>query len=264
MTGMLIYLLAAALFWGVSDAGAEIYRSTAKDGSVVYTNTPYKKSDRVVVKRSSRAAASASVKEPSKPVSKTVSLNSATVKPPAVAEKPLPVHARKAAYSGIVEEKAKKHNLDPKLVKSVIRAESNWNHRAVSPKGAMGLMQLMPQTANLMGVSNPFDPEQNIEGGIKYLRHLLTRFNGNLTFALAAYNAGPKTVERKGGIPSIPETINYVQRIMGDYTGVMPMVSIPLLNGPKSTTRIHKVVLNDGSIVYTNVLSSLRTSRSIQ
>jgi soluble lytic murein transglycosylase-like protein len=251
MVRFLLCFLLVGFFAG--DAGADIYSSTASDGSVVFTNTPYKKADRVVIKKRNRPADAARAKEGVQLVSLNTSAKPAAVKSPATSEKPMPVHARKAAYSGFVEEKAKKHNVDPKLVKSVIRAESNWNHRAVSPKGAMGLMQLMPGTASLMGVNNPFDPEQNIEGGVKYLRHLLTRFNGNLTMAIAAYNAGPKTVERKGGVPAIQETVTYVQRVMGDYTGVMPMASIPLSIGSMSTTRIHKVVLKDGSILYKNM-----------
>lgn len=260
MAGILFYCFAFALLISAGDAGADIYRSTSSDGSVVFTNTPYQKNDRVVVKNQKRPAETAPAKTSKKAAPKTEVVKTALSKPSAQAaqpsqttEKPMPVHARKAAYSGLVEEKAKKHNVDPKLVKSVIRAESNWNHRAVSPKGAMGLMQLMPQTANLMGVDNPFDPEQNIEGGVKYLRHLLTRFNGNLTMAIAAYNAGPKTVERKGGVPAIPETVTYVQRVMGDYTGAAPMASLPLSTGSTSTTRIVKVVMKDGSILYKNM-----------
>lgn len=258
-------MITAGLCFSVCIAEADIYKSIAPDGSVVYTNTPYRKTDRLIIKDKERrkpVQEAAQAQEPSKAGKKASDVKLAHAVPPQ--EKPMPVHARKTAYSGIVEEKAKKHNVDPKLVKSVIRAESNWNHRAVSPKGAMGLMQLMPQTANLMGVNNPFDPEQNIEGGVKYLRHLLTRFEGNLTLAIAAYNAGPMRVERKGGVPSIPETVTYVQRVIGDYTGVAPLASLPLMNGPKSATRIYKVVLRDGSIAYTNVASSLPSLRKTQ
>lgn len=258
-----IAMITAGLCFSVCIAEADIYKSIAPDGSVVYTNTPYRKTDRLVIKERRKPVQEApQVQATSKSEVKASGVKLSHVVPPP--GKPMPVHARKTAYSGIVEEKAKKHNVDPKLVKSVIRAESNWNHRAVSPKGAMGLMQLMPQTANLMGVNNPFDPEQNIEGGVKYLRHLLTRFEGNLTLAIAAYNAGPMRVERKGGVPSIPETVTYVQRVIGDYTGVAPLASLPLMNGPKSATRIYKVVLRDGSIAYTNVASSLPSLRKTQ
>lgn len=251
MIALIVILLLAGLVAG--DAGAEIYRSFAADGSVVYTNTPYKKNDRLVMKNRSRATTPSPVQAQTQSALKNSSMKAVALKAPAASEKPLPVHARKAAYSGLVEEKAKKHNVDPKLVKSVIHAESNWNHRAVSPKGAMGLMQLMPQTADLMGVNNPFDPEQNIEGGVKYLRYLLTKFQGNLTMAIAAYNAGPKTVERKGGVPAIPETVTYVQRVIGDYTGVTPMISLPRTKWSGSATNIRKVVTKDGTILYTNM-----------
>lgn len=105
-------------------------------------------------------------------------------------------------------------NLDKHLVKAIILAESNFNPVAVSPKGAAGLMQLMPGTAQLVKVNNRFDPEQNIYGGIKYFRHLLDRFNQNVLLALAAYNAGSENVVKYGGIPPFTETKNYVQTVM--------------------------------------------------
>ncbi len=238
------------------DAAADVYQSVAPDGSIVFTNTPYKKSDRLMYKErkpllqpaAEKAAADKKAEQSLEKLSDDGDKKSDAVKAPPKRET---VAARKSAYTDIVEEKAKKHNVDPKLVKSVIRTESNWNSRAVSPKGAIGLMQLMPQTAQLMGVGNAFDPEENIEGGVKYLRYLLSRFNGNLTLALAAYNAGPKAVDRKGGVPGIPETVDYVQKVMGDYTGAAPLAYIPL----SSVTRIHKVALRDGTILYTNLLS---------
>jgi hypothetical protein len=109
------------------------------------------------------------------------------------------------------------YRLDPDLVNSVIRAESGFNVRAVSPKGAQGLMQLMPGTASQLGVRNTFDPQANVEGGTRYLRELLERYNFDLIKALAAYNAGPRRVEQYGGVPPYYETKAYVARIVRDF-----------------------------------------------
>jgi soluble lytic murein transglycosylase-like protein len=109
------------------------------------------------------------------------------------------------------------YRLDPDLVNSVIRAESGFNVHAVSPKGAQGLMQLMPQTSSQLGVQNAFDPQANVEGGTRYLRELLERYNFDLIKALAAYNAGPQRVEQYGGVPPYYETKAYVARIVRDF-----------------------------------------------
>jgi soluble lytic murein transglycosylase-like protein len=110
-----------------------------------------------------------------------------------------------------------RHHLDPDLINSVIHAESGFNPRAVSPKGARGLMQLMPQTASRLGVVNSFDPGDNLEGGTRYLRELLERYNFDLIKALAAYNAGPQRVEQYHGVPPYYETQAYVARIIRDF-----------------------------------------------
>jgi soluble lytic murein transglycosylase-like protein len=117
----------------------------------------------------------------------------------------------------VVEAASGTYHLDPDLVNSVIRAESGFNVRAVSPKGAQGLMQLMPHTASDLGVQNVFDPQANVEGGTRYLRELLERYNFDLIKALAAYNAGPHRVEQYGGVPPYYETKVYVARIVRDY-----------------------------------------------
>ena len=122
-----------------------------------------------------------------------------------------------ADLNQVVNDASDRYRLDPDLVNSVIKAESAFNARAVSPKGARGLMQLMPGTASQLGVPNAFDPQANVEGGTKYLRELLERYNFDLVKALAAYNAGPERVERFGGVPPYYETRVYVARIVKDF-----------------------------------------------
>lgn len=113
----------------------------------------------------------------------------------------------------IIHRYARIYNIEEALVRAVIKVESDFDPRAISAKGAQGIMQLIPETAREMKVQNPLDPEQNIRGGSRYLRQMLNRFDGNLELALAAYNAGPSAVERAGGIPPYPETVNYVDRV---------------------------------------------------
>jgi soluble lytic murein transglycosylase-like protein len=122
-----------------------------------------------------------------------------------------------AALNELVNAASGQYKLDPDLVTSVIRAESGFNVRAVSPKGAQGLMQLMPQTASRLGVQNAFDPQANVEAGSRYLRELLERYDFDLIKALAAYNAGPRRVEQYGGVPPYYETHAYVARIVRDF-----------------------------------------------
>ena len=117
----------------------------------------------------------------------------------------------------LIEKYAIKNNLDKDFVKAVIKQESGFQTRAKSHCGAMGLMQLMPQTAMSMGVNDAYDAEQNIAGGTKYLSNLLSQYNGNKEYALAAYNAGPNAVKRYGGIPPYKETQNYVKNVIANY-----------------------------------------------
>jgi len=118
-----------------------------------------------------------------------------------------------------IEQAASKHNVDANLVRSVIKVESNFNPNAVSRKGAMGLMQLMPQTARQLQVRNPFDPEQNVDAGVRHLKQLMENYNGDVKLTLAAYNAGAGAVNRSAGIPHYAETRNYVRRITDLYYG---------------------------------------------
>ncbi|MHB8769717.1 MAG: transglycosylase SLT domain-containing protein [Syntrophales bacterium] len=121
-------------------------------------------------------------------------------------------------YEDLIVKASDRYRIDPALVKAVIKAESNFNHRAVSPVGAQGLMQLMPATAAMLRVEDSFHPENNIDGGVRYLRYLMDLFNGNLSLALAAYNAGENTVIRYNNrIPPYRETQTYVRRVLSYY-----------------------------------------------
>lgn len=121
-------------------------------------------------------------------------------------------------YDKIINDASGRFSVDPRLIKAVIMAESSFNPNAISKSGAQGLMQLMPVTADDMNVTDPFDPEENIYGGTQYLSLLLKRFNHDKRLALAAYNAGPKTVSKHNSIPPIPQTQKFVNRVMKYYT----------------------------------------------
>jgi soluble lytic murein transglycosylase-like protein len=149
----------------------------------------------------------------------------------------------------LVREAADRHQVDPALVRAVIETESNWNPAAVSRKGALGLMQLIPTTAQRFGVNDAFSPKQNVDAGVKYLKTLLERYNGNLDLALAAYNAGEGAVDRAHGIPSFRETRNYVQRVQEAY---YRPGSGRLDNAYTRKNPIHRVVDASGRIIFTN------------
>lgn len=150
----------------------------------------------------------------------------------------------RARYSGYVTTFANAFSIDPRFVNSLIAVESNYNHKAVSRKGAMGLMQLMPETAKQYGVTDPFDPLQNIFAGIRHLRKLLDHYQGNLDLALAAYNAGMTAVEKYRGIPPYPETRDYVRKVLLLYYG----------SAKSPGERLYKYEDENGSICITNAV----------
>ncbi|MBN2206394.1 MAG: lytic transglycosylase domain-containing protein [Candidatus Aminicenantes bacterium] len=152
-------------------------------------------------------------------------------------------HPLKKAYDPLVSAAAYRHRIPVELVHSIIKVESNYNANAVSSKGATGLMQLMPDTARAYGVVDPFDPAQNIEGGVRYLKDLIKLFDRQTNKVLAAYNAGQEAIKKYGGIPPYRETRNYIQRVMaGGY------------NKPLITTRtpIYRYYDDSGKLVLTN------------
>ena len=157
--------------------------------------------------------------------------------------------ANREKIEEMIREVSARYRVDPALVRAVIRTESNWNSSAVSRKGALGLMQLVPGTAHQMGVNNAFDPKQNLDGGVRYLRTLLERYNGDLDRALAAYNAGPRAVDRAGGIPQYRETRDYVQKVTDSYFQPGSNRLPRAFDAPRP---IYRTVETDGRVVFTN------------
>jgi len=180
---------AASLLLLAADAGAAVYRYVDDRGVVHFTDTP----------RDARY--------------QKISMDRDAFTGPRRAGK-----APEDSFDLLILRSARKHRLEPALVKAIIAAESNFEAKALSPVGAQGLMQLMPRTARALGVSNPFHPGENVEGGSRYLRGMLDRF-GDLRRALAAYNAGPEAVDRYRGVPPFPETLDYVARVLTYYRG---------------------------------------------
>lgn len=197
-------VLAAAVFFclPILPAGADIYQYTDESGVLHFTNVNGggKKHKKVKFE-------AASSREPD-------AAQQPTTAPPPISSTNIP-----SAYLDIITKACDRHGVDPSLVHAIVKVESDFNPYALSRKGAMGLMQLMPQTAVEMNVKNSFNPMENIDGGVKYLRYLIDRYEGNLSLALAAYNSGETAVKRWGTIPPFKETQNYVQRILKIYNG---------------------------------------------
>ena len=164
-------------------------------------------------------------------------------------EMPAAEQANREMIEQMIREVSDRYRVDPALVRAVIQTESNWNSSAISRKGARGLMQLVPGTAQQLGVDNAFDPKQNLDGGVRYLHILLERYNGDLDKALAAYNAGPGTVDRAGGVLRYRETREYVRKVTDSY--FRPGSDrLPRAFGQRRP--IYRAVEADGRVVFTN------------
>jgi soluble lytic murein transglycosylase len=209
-------------------AGAETFQFTSPDGTVHFTNTPTDpRYQRMGFTSGTRAG--------------WLNLPGGMADP----------------YLHEIREAADRHGVPERLVSAVIRVESGFNPRAVSPKGARGLMQLMPGTASLLGVRNSFDPRENIDGGVRHLRGLLDRFPNSLPLALAAYNAGEQAVTHHRGIPPYPETQGYVARILS-LLGLPPTPATGADSPTPVLDRTYRTVGADGTIVYTNIPPRVR------
>lgn len=192
----------AILFYGQSLAMADMYTYVDNKGTRYYTNVPavghtrVYQHERVVIRKPSA--------QPWPEVR--------------IGKRGVGVQ-NSAAYDRHIRQSGSRYNVDPQLIKAIIKAESGFDCYARSQKGAQGLMQLMPGTARDLNVANPFDPRANIDGGTRYFRTMLDTFNGNVPLSLAAYNAGPNLVKRTNRMPQIPETVEYVRRVLQHYKG---------------------------------------------
>jgi len=222
----------ALILCGVSQVWADAYIYEETDGKIVLTDRP----------RNSKLIASIS------PDTVEADSSRKAARSNTASKKNTRYFTR---YGSIIKKTASKYRLDHKLVSAVIQVESQFNPMAVSKSGAKGLMQLMPSTARQLGVIDPHDPSQNIEGGTKYLRYLIERFKGDVTLALAAYNSGPLNVDKYGKVPPFKETKKYIKKIYTIYKG-NKRVNLSATNG----ITIRRVTMDDGSVVYTDYLQN--------
>jgi soluble lytic murein transglycosylase-like protein len=255
-----VILAAAAWLSLPAPSAAQIAASVDKDGKMVFVNS----NSQPHHTRSSITPPSAAAPAPHDTSAEPV----VTAKPHRAVEPPLPP-AIPATADGLatappvspsdessdpmdrmVREAAERHKVDPALVKAVISTESGWNPRAVSRKGAVGLMQLIPETAQRYGVGNLFDPAQNVEGGTTYLKWLLDRYNNDLPKTLAAYNAGEHAVDLYRGVPWFPETQKYVQKVTHAYFQPGSGRNMTFWSPPKAPVR--REVDSNGRVVFTN------------
>ena len=204
MKSILLLICGALLLAAASSATAEIYQYVDDEGVVHFTNFPQGKKTRTARVLTEAGPARQPVNAPAAPTS-AGSRSSAGRVP--------------ASYHEIINRTCEKFGIDPSLVHAIVKVESDYNPFALSQKGAMGLMQLMPQTALDLNVKNTFSPHENVEGGVRYLRSLLNRYEGNLTLALAAYNSGETAVKRWGTVPPFKETEEYVKKVLDLYQG---------------------------------------------
>ena len=211
LAGLPLLILLPA--WAAADSGARVYRNVDASGLVRYTNIPHPNIPHPSF--SSRG-------KPSEPPS---------------------------GLRDMIRSTASRHGISPQLVEAIVAVESSFNPLAVSRKGAMGLMQLMPETANAYAVRNPFDPLENIQGGIRLLRDLLHQFQGDLPLVLAAYNAGGKAVVEYNGIPPYRETQEYVKKVLGRYGGSPVMYPRTV----SASYRLYRVISPGGTPHYSNL-----------
>ena len=225
---LILAALAAVLLIAVP-ASAETYRFVEVDGTIHLTNTP------------------------TDPQYQRMGFTSGTERGWLQLPLPIPLSVPDLApYAREIREAAERYGVEEALIKAVIRVESGFNSRAISPKGARGLMQLMPGTASMLGVRDSFDPRQNIDGGVRHLRGLIDRFGNDLKLALAAYNAGEQAVANDGGIPPYRETRDYVTRILGLFSPTQA-VAAPLPAPEPPPLRTYRLETADGTVTYTNI-----------
>jgi len=206
-------------------AGADVFRFEEESGAVHYTNVPADPRYRFFQP------------EPA---------------PSPSAPRAAPPRRGLAAFADAIRTAAERHGVDRRLVEAVIQVESGGNPGAVSPKGAQGLMQLMPQRSTELGVRDPFNPLQNLDGGVRHLRDLLQRFAGNVTLALAAYNAGEAAVRTYQGVPPYPETRDYVRKVRAFFEGT-EMLPVAAAAPGATPQEIFRQVGEDGTVTFTNL-----------